>query len=108
MELWQIKRYLRFRYTREQRKALSKKIPMTYDLFWGCMNVCYCRSDNVGMRYLRTMFPQFMREYHERFERRLEEDAAFREEYEAESRRLKQLCLEEFGEDWVKENWSGV
>lgn len=97
-----------YRYTREQRKAMAKKIDMTYDLFWGCMNVCYCRSDRVAMNYLMTMFPQFMREYSEKFERRLVEDPDFKKEYEEESRRLKALCLEEFGEEWVKENWSGV
>jgi hypothetical protein len=107
MEIWQIKRYIRFRYTREQRKAMAGKIPMTYDLFWGCMDICHCRLDRKTLRQLMNTYPQFMREQKERYEERLRTDKAFREEQEAESRRLKQLCLEEFGEEWVKENWSG-
>ena len=47
-----------------------------------------------------------MRKYHEDYERRLQEDEAFREEQEAESRRLKALCLSEFGEEWLKANWN--
>lgn len=105
MELWEIKNRLRFRYTREQRKALKLKIPMTEELFWGCLNVAYCRHDSIALRWLLKTFPQYMRKYHEDYERRLQEDEVFRAEQEAESRRLKALCLSEFGEEWVKENW---
>ena len=105
MELWQLKYYMRFRFTKEQKKAMAGKIPMTEKLFLDCFNVFYCRLDGVGFRWLMMKYPQFMRKFHEDYERRLEEDPDFREEQEKESQRLKQMCLEEFGEEWVKENW---
>ena len=105
MDFWQLKRNLRFRYTREQKKAMTGKIPMTEELFWGCMNTCYCRLDNLQLRWLMKTFPEYMKKFHDDYERRLEEDEAFREEQKKESQRLKQMCLEEFGEEWVKENW---
>lgn len=107
MDWWQIKRNLRFRYTREQRKAMAGKIPMTTELYWGCVNICYCRSDNIKLHWLLKTFPQFMREFNKDYERRMKEDPEFRAEQEAESRRLKELCREEFGEEWLKEHWSG-
>lgn len=85
---------------------MNGKITMTEDLFWGCMNVCWCRFDRIGMRWLMMKFPQFMKKFHEDYEKRLQEDAEFRAEQEAESQRLKALCLEEFGEEWVNANWS--
>lgn len=105
MEWWQIKRYVRFRYTREQRKAMAGKTEMTYDLFWGCINVCYSRSDRKTLRCLLDTYPQFMRQFHDNYKRRLVEDSEFRVEQERESQRIKNLCLKEFGERWVKENW---
>ena len=61
--------------------------------------------DNLKLRWLMKTFPEYMRKIHDDYERRLVEDKEFREEQEAEARRLKSLCLKEFGEEWVKENW---
>ena len=107
MDLWQIKRNLCFPYTREQRKAMAGKIEMTSEIFWGCVDVCYCRCDNIKLRWLMKTYPQYMREFHEDYERRLKEDPEFRVKQEAESRRSKELCRKEFGEEWLKEHWSG-
>lgn len=78
---------------------------MTKELFWDCMAKCHIRYDSETRRKIWQEHHQYIIEFNQDYERRLQEDAEFRAEQEAEAQRLKALCLAEFGEEWVNENW---
>lgn len=102
--LWRVSKNIRFRYTKEQKQAMSGKIPMTEELFWGCMNVCWCRLDRTQLRWLMKTFPEWMRKFNEDYDRKLEENPEFREEQEKEWQRVRWLLVEEYGEEYVREH----
>jgi len=104
--LFEIDKKLRFRYTREQKKAMSGKIPMTEELFWGCMNVTHCRLDNVKLRWLLKTYPQFMKKFSDDYDRRYRDDPVFREEQDKEWQRVRSLLVDDFGEDYVREHFT--
>ena len=105
MELWQIRYNLRYRYTREQKKAMSGKIPMTEELFWGCVYIARARLDTVKFRWLLRTFPEYLKKYSEEYDREYEENPEFREEQDNEWKRIRSLLVEDYGEEYVKEHF---
>lgn len=103
--LWRAKLNHRFRYTKEQKQAMANKIPMTEELFWGCMNVCYCRHDRTQLRWLMKTYPQWMRKFHEDYERELRENPERQAEEEREWQRIRGLLVEDYGEEYVSEHF---
>lgn len=101
--LWRLNRNIHFRYTREQKKAMSGKIPMTEELFWGCINVCYGRLDHAKLRWLLKTYPEWMRKFSEDYERELSINPDLQAEEERERERVRGLLVEDYGEELVKE-----
>lgn len=104
--LFDIDKKIRFRYTREQKKAMSGKIPMTEELFWGCMNVTFCRYDNLQLRWLMNTFPEYMRKFSEDYERERRENPELRAKEEQEWQELRQRLVDDFGEDYIREHFT--
>jgi hypothetical protein len=103
--LYDIDKAIRFRYSREQRKAMSGKIPMTEELFWGCMNVTYCRHDGK-LQWLMKTYPQYMKKFHEEYERERRENPELLVKEEQEWQELRQRLVDDFGEDYVREHFN--
>lgn len=103
--LWERVRKIRFRYTKEQKQALSGQIPMTEELFWGCLDVCYGRSDSLQLRQLLQNHPEYMRKYLADCERERSEHPELRAAEEQEWLELKQRLIDEFGEEYVGEHF---
>lgn len=97
---------IRFRYTREQKLALEKKIPMTEELFWGCLNVCYARCDTLQLRELLHTYPQYMKKFSEDYEKELNDNPELRAKEERDWKELRASLVEDFGEEYVREHFT--
>lgn len=105
MELWLRWHRLKHPFTLKQKLAIFGRIPMTKELFWDCMTKCHIRYDSETRQKIWKEHHQYIEEFNQDYEHRLRNDADFRAEQEAESQRLKALCLAEFGEEWINEHW---
>lgn len=97
---------IRFRYTREQRQAIDGKIPMTEELFWDCVDVCYSRMDNIQLKRLMKTFPQYMRKFCDDYERERRENPELSTKEEQEWQELRQRLIDELGEEYVREHFT--
>ena len=96
---------LRFRFTRRQRQALTEKIPMTKELFWGCLDVYYLRHDMPHFWEIWNKYPQFIKEWNDEFDRDMEDPTSKRrQEHDIWWKNMRQRLIDAMGEDWVKEN----
>ena len=61
---WQFLKYkLKYRFTRQQKKALAGKIPMTEDLFWGCLDIYYLRLEMENFWKVWNAHPEYVRRW---------------------------------------------
>ncbi len=44
---------------------------MTYDLFWECLNIAYCRFDMKTYKEIWHGYPQYVKEFYEEYEREM-------------------------------------
>lgn len=52
-------------FTREQKEALAGKIPMTKELFWGCLTVCRIRDDTKHFFEVWNKYPDYIKACYE-------------------------------------------
>ena len=104
--LWDISKKLRFRYSRKQKQAMKKKIPMTEELFWECVEVSYKRMNNLELRYLLKTFPEYMKKFSEDYERERLKNPELRAREEEEWAELRESLVADFGEEYVKEHFT--
>ena len=95
MEWWLLKYRLRFRFTWKQKAALAGKIPMTKELFWGCLDVAYARFDMETFKKIWHSYPQYVKEFNEEYEREMSDPNS------PKRKRLTKIG-KNFGQSWLK------
>ena len=97
---------IKYHFNHKQRMAMAGKIPMEKDVFWSCLDVFYLRHDMRNFRALWGKYPHFVREKFGQFEADLADPTSkIHLEYEAKWAELKAQLEEDFGADWVRENF---
>lgn len=105
MTLWLRWHRLKHPFTLKQRLAISGKIPMTKELFWDCMAKCHERYDSETRRKIWKEHHQYIEEFNAEFEREMADpNSELRKEHDAWWADLRSRLVEDFGEDWVREN----
>lgn len=105
MEWWLLRRRLRFRLNRTQKKALSGEIPMTKELFWSCVDILFQRHEREKFWEVWEQYPEYVRQWYDAYEKRMADPhSPQRREADARWADMKNKLIRAFGEDWVNKN----
>lgn len=77
---------------------------MTEKEFWKSLDEAWEKNDHLKFRSLLNDYPQYIGKAKQDYERRLQEDTAFREQQDKKWEKMKARLAKDLGEDWVREN----
>lgn len=102
MEWCTIRARLQNRMTKEQKAALTGKIPMTKEKFLECLIMCWKRQDMKMFWKVWNKYPDCVKAFHAEFEQNMSDRNP--QEVEAWLTTVKPKLTVYFGEEWIKEN----